>query len=130
MGDYSDFTVEDTKNNVRWHYFDFYTTIGTNGTTNISIFTGVLTEIRTVKLHCSSEFLSVADFIMQRSAAQGSFHNNKWVSQAMLSVQDYIVVFDSNEVMLESDDHLNFSMVQVSGVNSIGLNVTGWAALG
>jgi hypothetical protein len=130
MGDYSDFTTEDVFNPDRWHYFDFYETIGADGTTNISINFGARAEIRAIRVHCSSEFLSVADFIVQRSAAVGSVHNNKWISQAMLSVQDYIVVFDSGEVFLASGDHLNFSMVQVSGVNLIGVNVTGWAALG
>lgn len=108
----------------RMKYFRFFAD-GLNASLDEDFTPTFAYEIKSVSLHLSVAHVSVVDFIVRMSAAQGSAYNLKLISQAMSDVQDFIWVPDSTQIF-NVGNHLNFSMTMSSN-NRYGLIVEGWA---
>ena len=124
------FTSEEYQLPERWTHFSFFASGGVNGAVTESLNpTGQFFKLAEVRLHFSTAFASVADFIVRLSSAKGSAHNLILLSQALSSVRDLLWQPDQ-ELMMLSDDQIVLSWSQASGVNTAGLNVLGWGVWG
>jgi hypothetical protein len=116
----------------RWDEFHYYFSGKANGWEDQSldfISEGYRFKVGEVRVHFSSAFASVEDFVMYRSAINGSMYNNIWISEALNGVRD-LVLFFSDPLNFFSDDQLVFTGSMVSNTNGYSLEVFGWAARG
>jgi hypothetical protein len=86
-------------------------------------------KVKEVRLHFSTAFASVEDFVMYTSSIKASNFNTIWISEPLNGVRD-LVLFFSQPIQLFSDDQLVFTGSMVSNINGYGLEVLGWAARG
>jgi hypothetical protein len=114
----------------RWRNFNYFESGKADGFSQISVNPGKPWMLRQVRIHFSSVFASVEDLVLQISSINGSYFDHLLVSRAMLSADTYIVGWDSDVLLLFSDDYLNINLSMKSNVNGWGIEVLGWAAAG
>lgn len=122
------FTANEIQNQ-QWVHFSYFASGGANGVISESLAIGEVIQLAEIRVHGSAVFVSVEDFTVYISSVNGSAYNLKLVSQAMNTVQDYLFQPESAMLLL-SDDQLVFGLSLASAVNTIGINVIGWAVRG
>ena len=110
---------------AEFHFFKEWT-----GLMSESLDDGRLLRLGTIRLHLSTAFTSIEAFTIRISSIYGSRHNILLLSQAMLGVRDLLWTMDSSGLPLLSGDQVVFTMSAASGVNAVGLVVSGWAVQG
>lgn len=112
----------------RWDEFAFYA----KGSTPMSETTGFLTAFRMnpVRLHFSTSFVSVEDFVIKLKSVKGSQYDQLVISKSMSGITDYILIMDSSPLGFVSGDQLLFSMSTAAGANTWGVICTGWSVRG
>ena len=113
----------------RWSDFSFFYNGGAlTETISESLAPGVPFKLHEVRVHMSTAFISACDFIVRLSSIQGSAHNMTFLSYRITGSTDVWWLF-SNPLLFQSDDEVVFTLVN-SGANMVGINVTGWGAIG
>lgn len=113
----------------RWWDFQFFATGGANGVVSENVAPTTRFKILEFRLHWSSAFASVEDFVVQISSIKGSQYNAILFSEALNGLTDLYVRL-SQPMQFLSDDSVNIAMSMASGINIWGLTVVGWAIRG
>ena len=124
--------TKDYRQYKRWDDFHFYFSGKADGWKEQSlnfVTEGYPYKINEMRLHFSTAFASVEDFIMRVSSIHGSMYNTIWISEPLNGVRD-LVVFFSQALNFFSDDQIIFAASMKSNINGYGLEVLGWAAIG
>lgn len=82
-----------------------------------------------VRLHWSTAFASAESIVLRVSSIKGSAHNFLLFSHNMNNSTD-IRYYYSQPLRFFSDDQLLLSLSNISHVNTLGIQIIGWAAAG
>lgn len=115
----------------RWDEFHFYEnslalSIGIN--TNIALST--LWKLVELRVHFSVAVVSETTLVARISSIKDSSLNNRLLSQALLGVQDLILQYDTNPLLLFSNDQIIISASATTLNNITGIEAIGWAVRG
>jgi len=117
----------DTISYQRWIEFHYFQDGKTDGFDTISIAPSKRFKIIQFRIHLSSAFASVEDFVVYVSSVNGSRYNHKLCSYAMNNTQTFIQGYSSDILEFFSDDQIVINFSMVSNTNGWGVEVLGWA---
>ncbi len=115
----------------RWDEFHFYENslaLSTGINTNIALST--LWRLVELRVHFSVAVVSETTLVARISSIKDSSLNNRLLSQALLGVQDLILQYDTNPLLLFSDDQIIISASATTLNNITGIEAIGWAVRG
>ena len=115
-----------------WDQFHFFDTVDTtlpfaSGTRSVA--PGVRFMLQEVRLHWSTAFASAESIVLRLSSVNGSEYNTLFFSHNMNNSTD-IRYYYSQPLLFFSNDQLVLSLSNISHVNTLGIEVIGWAARG
>lgn len=113
----------------RWSHFMFFATGGANGVISEGVAPGKIWKLHEIRVHFSTAFASTEYLVGRLSAARGSYYNVLLFSAAISGSTDIRYVY-SDPLLFESGDVLYIGHSTKSGVNTTGITMIGWAALG
>jgi hypothetical protein len=115
--------------NKLWDHFMFFVAPGADGAISENVSPGKIWQLTEIRVHASTAIASAGDLVAQLSANLDSAYNLKFFSYAMLGSEDYWFQL-SQPMLFQSDDVLNISFSMASGINIVGITVSGWSVSG